>query len=92
MYNTLLVKFGLVQKIGGSIARLLFTPTEHYEPIYKIEDKKITIYNFAITDNFIELTPTEQSYNLIDKTSRKIFINENVLLDFNKKLIIQKCN
>lgn len=98
MYNPKLVKLNLVQKIGASIARLLFIQNEDYEPRYKIEKEKITIYNFAytdsetgyaITDDFILLPPTKQSYNLIDKKSRQIFINKDVLLDVNKKQIIE---
>jgi len=97
MYNPLFLKIRLAQKIGESIANLLFISCEEDEPRYKIGEKEITIYNFAysdesgyfITDDFIELPPTKQSYNLIGIKSRKICVKKDVLLNPKKKRIIE---
>lgn len=97
MYNPLLVKIKLAQKFGESIADSLFISYEEAEPRYKIEKDKITIYNFAysdesgyfITDDFIELPPTNQSYNLIGIKSRKICVKKDVLLNPKTKQIIE---
>jgi hypothetical protein len=55
MYNQLLVKIKLAQKIGESIADSLFISYEESEPRYKIEKDKITIYNFAYSDEQIKV-------------------------------------
>jgi hypothetical protein len=69
---------------------------EEYSPRYKIEKDSITIYNFSYVDehgytdttDFIELAPTNETYNLLDYKSRKIIINKNTLENKEEREII----
>jgi hypothetical protein len=66
------------------------------EPRYTIDKQRITIYNFVSVDengyqdtqDFIELAPTSESYNLLDKKSRKISVRKCALFDKEQREII----
>ncbi len=86
----LYAKLYLAKSIGESLGKTLAKMTirrEEYAPRYKIEKDSITIYNFSCVDehgyidttDFIELVPTNETYNLLDYKSRKIIINKNTL-------------
>ena len=64
--------------------------TLEYEPRYIIEKDKISIYNFVGVDttDFIELTPTNETYNLLDYKSRKIIVDKNSLENKEKREVI----
>jgi hypothetical protein len=82
-----------------TIAKSLFKHTMRYEekqPRYTIDKQRITIYNFVCVDengyqdtqDFIELAPTGESYNLLDKKSRKISVRKCALFDKQQREII----
>ena len=82
-----------------TIAKSLFKHTMRYEekqPRYTIDKERITIYNFVSVDengyqdtqDFIELAPTGESYNLLDKKSRKISVRKCALFDKQQREII----
>jgi hypothetical protein len=92
-------KLYLAEAIGKSLGKTLAKMTirrEEYAPRYKIEKDSITIYNFSCVDehgyidttDFIELTPTNETYNLLDYKSRKIIINKNTLENKEQREII----
>jgi hypothetical protein len=66
------------------------------EPRYTIDKQCITIYNFVSVDengyqdtqDFIELAPTSESYNLLDNKSRKISVRKCALFDKEQREII----
>lgn len=82
-----------------TIAKSLFKHTMRYEekqPRYTIDNQRITIYNFVSVDehgytdtsDFIELVPTCESYNLLNKKSRKILVRKCTLFDKEQREII----
>ena len=82
-----------------TIAKTLFKHTMRYEekqPRYTIDNHHITIYNFSCVDehgytdtqDFIELAPTCESYNLLDNKSRKISVRKCALFDKKQREII----
>ena len=82
-----------------TIAKTLFKHTMRYEekqPRYTIDNQRITIYNFSCVDehgytdtqDFIELAPTCESYNLLDNKSRKISVRKCALFDKKQREII----
>ena len=82
-----------------TIAKSLFKHTMYYEekqPRYTIDKNNITIYNFVCVDengyqdtqDFIELSPKCESYNLLDKKSRKISVRKCALFDKKQREII----
>ena len=92
-------KLYLAEAIGKSLGKTLAKMTirrEEYAPRYKIEKDSITIYNFSYVDehgytdttDFIELAPTNETYNLLDCKSRKIIINKNTLENKEEREII----
>ena len=92
-------KLYLAKTIGESLGKSLAKMTirrEEYTPRYKIEKDSITIYNFSYVDehgytdtsDFIELAPTNETYNLLDCKSRKIIINKNTLENKEEREII----
>ena len=92
-------KLYLAKTIGESLGKSLAKMTirrEEYAPRYKIEKDSITIYNFSYVDehgytdttDFIELAPTNETYNLLDCKSRKIIINKNTLENKEEREII----
>ena len=92
-------KLYLAKTIGESLGKSLAKMTirrEEYAPRYKIEKDSITIYNFSYVDehgytdttDFIELAPTNETYNLLDYKSRKIIINKNNLENKEEREII----
>ena len=96
---SLLVKLYLAKSICESIGKSLAKMSirwEEYTPRYKIEKDSITIYNFSYVDehgytdttDFIELAPTNETYNLLDYKSRKIIINKNTLENKEEREII----
>ena len=96
---SLIAKLYLAKSIGESIGKSLAKMTirwEEYAPRYKIEKDSITIYNFSCVDehgytdttDFIELAPTNETYNLLDYKSRKIIINKNTLENKEQREII----
>ena len=97
--NPVYAKLYLAKSIGESIGKSLAKMTirrEEYAPRYKIEKDSITIYNFSYVDehgytdtsDFIELAPTNETYNLLDYKSRKIIINKNNLENKEEREII----
>lgn len=97
--NPVYAKLYLAKSIGESIGKSLAKMTIHreeYAPRYKIEKDSITIYNFSCVDehgytdttDFIELAPTNETYNLLDYKSRKIIINKNTLENKEQREII----
>ena len=82
-----------------TIAKSLFKHTMRYDekqPRYTIDKHRITIYNFVSVDengyqdtqDFIELAPTSESYNLLDNKSRKISVRKCALFDKKQREII----
>jgi hypothetical protein len=97
--NPVYAKLYLAKSIGESLGKSLAKMTirrEEYSPRYKIEKDSITIYNFSYVDehgytdttDFIELAPTNETYNLLDYKSRKIIINKNNLENKEEREII----
>jgi hypothetical protein len=97
--NPVYAKLYLAKSIGESLGKSLAKMTirrEEYSPRYKIEKDSITIYNFSYVDehgytdttDFIELAPTNETYNLLDYKSRKIIINKNTLENKEQREII----
>ena len=82
-----------------TIAKSLFKHTMRYEekqPRYTIDKERIIIYNFVSVDengyqdtqDFIELAPKCESYNLLDNKSRKISVRKCNLFDKEQREII----
>jgi hypothetical protein len=94
--NPVYAKLYLAKSIGESIGKSLAKMTIRRDPRYKIEKDSITIYNFSCVDehgytdttDFIELAPTNETYNLLDYKSRKIIINKNTLENKEEREII----
>jgi hypothetical protein len=97
--NSVYAKLYLAKSIGESLGKSLAKMSirrEEYAPRYKIEKDSITIYNFSYVDehgyidttDFIELAPTNETYNLLDYKSRKIIINKNTLENKEEREII----
>ena len=94
--NPLYAKLYLAKSIGDSIGKSLAKMSIRWDPRYKIEKDSITIYNFSYVDehgytdttDFIELAPTNETYNLLDYKSRKIIINKNTLENKEQREII----
>ena len=94
--NPVYAKLYLAKSIGESIGKSLAKMTIRWDPRYKIEKDSITIYNFSCVDehgytdtsDFIELVPTNETYNLLDYKSRKIIINKNTLENKEEREII----
>jgi hypothetical protein len=97
--NPVYAKLYLAKSIGESLGKSLAKMTirrEEYAPRYKIEKDNITVYNFSYVDehgytdttDFIELLPTNETYNLLDYKSRKIIINKNTLENKEQREII----
>ena len=93
------MKFYLAKTIGETIGKALARYTtryEEYEPRYNINKDNITVYNFTCfdehgyidTSDFIELVPTNETYNLLGPKSHKIIINKNTLENKEKREII----
>ena len=93
------MKFYLAKTIGETIGKALARYTtryEEYEPRYNINKDNITVYNFTCFDehgyidttDFIELVPTNETYNLLGPKSHKIIINKNTLENKEKREII----
>ena len=92
--------FKLVNFVSEYIFNKFFTQKIDMEPKFKIHrHNRIDIYNFTETNkygnydrsNFIELPPTNKSYNLIDSkgSCKKIFVNGKVIQDPHKKEVIE---
>ena len=94
----------LAQSVGEYIANILtsiFGDIEETEPKYKITNDNIIIYNFGladdsgyyITNDLIELVPTNKSYNLLaingNSKCKKIFVNGDALCSTERKKIIE---
>ena len=68
-------------------AKITIQDDDDHVPRYTIDNNRITIYNFTCADehgytdktNFIELAPTNETYNLLGKKSRKIFLDKKPL-------------
>ena len=97
--SSIYTKLYLAEAIGKSLGKSLAKMTirrEEYAPRYKIEKDSIMIYNFSYVDehgyidttDFIELAPTNETYNLLDYKSRKIIINKNTLENKEQREII----
>jgi hypothetical protein len=85
--------------VGFGVADWLLT-SEIIEPKFNVHTyDRIDILNFAdsddsgyyITNNFIELVPTNKSYNLLDINGKckKIFVNGDALCSTERKKIIE---
>ena len=83
-------KIHLVKSVGELLGKSLA------QPYYTIDKQRITIYNFVSVDengyqdtqDFIELAPTSESYNLLDNKSRKISVRKCALFDKEQREII----
>lgn len=82
------------------ISNKLFTQKIDLEPKFKIHrHNRIDIYNFTEANkygnydrsDFIELPPTNKSYNLIDSkgSCKKIYVNSKAIQDPGKKEVIE---
>lgn len=95
IYAKLYLAKTICESLGKSLAKMTIR-WEEYAPRYKIEKDSITIYNFSYVDehgytdttDFIELAPTNETYNLLDCKSRKIIINKNTLENKEEREII----
>jgi hypothetical protein len=95
IYTKLYLAKSIGESLGKSLAKMTIR-REEYAPRYKIEKNSITIYNFSYVDehgytdtnDFIELAPTNETYNLLDYKSRKIIINKNTLENKEQREII----
>jgi len=91
-------KLHLIETIGKSIGKSLLNAINSEtkcEPQYNIDENSITIYNFASVDyidttDFIELVPTNETYNLLNYKSRKIITDKNSLENKEKRETIIK--
>jgi len=95
-------KLHLIETIGKSIGKSLLNVINRdtkCEPQYNIDEDSITIYNFSPVDehgyidtttDFIELVPTNETYNLIGPKTHKIIINKNTLENKEQREIIIK--
>ena len=95
IYTKLYLANSIGESLGKSLVKMIIR-REEYAPCYKIEKDSITIYNFSYVDehgyidtsNFIELVPTNETYNLLDKKSRKIIVDKNTLENKEQREII----
>ena len=95
IYTKLYLAEAIGKSIGKSLAKMIIR-REECAPRYKIDKNSITIYNFSYVDehgyidtnDFIELPPTKETYNLLDYKSRKIIINKNTLENKEQREII----
>ena len=95
IYTKLHLAKSIGESLGKSLVKMIIR-REEYAPRYKIEKDSITIYNFSYVDehgyidtsNFIELVPTNETYNLLDKKSRKIIVDKNTLENKEQREII----
>ena len=95
IYAKLYLAKSIGESLGKSLAKMIIR-REEYAPRYKIEKDSITIYNFSYVDehgytdttDFIELAPTNETYNLLDCKSRKIISNKNTLENKEQREII----
>ena len=91
-------KLHLIETIGKLIGKSLLNAINSEtkcEPQYNIDENSITIYNFASVDyidttDFIELVPTNETYNLLNYKSRKIITDKNSLENKEKRETIIK--
>ena len=94
-------KLHLIETIGKSIGKLLLKAINSdtkCEPQYNINEDSITIYNFSPVDehgyidttDFIELVPTNETYNLLGPKTHKIIVNKNTLENKEQREIIIK--
>ena len=89
-------KLHLAKTVGEMLGKSLAKTSIHWEPHYTIGKDHITIYNFARLDengyldktDFIELLPTNETYNLLNYKSRKIIIDKKSLETTEKREII----
>ena len=89
-------KIGLARTIGEGIARSLFNSKE-LEPRYIDRSDRIDILNFAypddsgyyMTGDFIELPPTNKTYNLFARSHKKIYVNPDALDCPERKQVIE---
>lgn len=85
--SPLYMKLYFAKTIGKIFGNSLVKSSIYLEPLYTIGKDHITIYNFTHVDehgyldktDFIQLVPTNEPYNLLDKKSRKIFLDKNCL-------------
>jgi hypothetical protein len=95
IYAKLYLAKTIGELLGKSLAKMTIR-YEEYAPRYKIDKEKITIYNFTCVDehgytdttDFIELAPTNETYNLLNNKSHKIIINKNTLENKEQREII----
>jgi hypothetical protein len=81
------MKLHLAKTIGKILGNSFEKSSIYLEPLYTIGKDHITFYNFAPIDengyidktDFIELVPTNETYNLLDSKSRKIMLDKNCL-------------
>jgi hypothetical protein len=85
----------VAETIGKSIGKLLLNVINRhkdYEPLYKINENSIIIHNLTCVDeeksDFIELAPTDETYNLLNYKSRKIIVHKNSLENKEEREII----
>jgi hypothetical protein len=93
-------KLHLIETIGKSIGKSLLKAINNNtkcEPQYTIDEDNITIYNFSSVDehgyidtttDFIELAPTNETYNLLGPKAHKIIVNKNTLENKEQREII----
>lgn len=89
-------KLHLAKTVGEMLGKSLVKTSIDWEPHYTIGKDHITIYNFTRLDengyldktDFIELVPTNETYNLLNYKSRKIIIDKNSLETTEKREII----
>ena len=89
-------KIHLAKTVGELLGKSLAKTPIQWEPRYTIDNQRITIYNFVSVDengykdtqDFIELAPTCESYNLLDNKSRKISVRKCALFDKKQREII----
>jgi hypothetical protein len=92
-------KLHLIETIGKSIGNLLLkaiNSNTKCETQYNIDEDNITIYNFSSVDehgyidttDFIELAPTNETYNLLGPKAHKIIVNKNTLENKEQREII----
>ena len=90
-------KLDLIETIGKSIGKLLLKVINRHkkcETQYNIDKDSIIIHNFTCVDeeksDFIELAPTNETYNLLGPKTHKIIVNKNSLENKEEREIIIK--
>jgi len=92
-------KLHLIETIGKSIGKLLLNVINRdkkCETQYNIDKDSIIIHNFTCADehgyidttNFIELVPTNETYNLLGPKTHKIIVHKNSLENKEEREII----